>query len=72
MPPDYFSETGQRWGNPLYRWHADDGNRLHPETMAWWVTRISHLNTMVDLLRIDHFRAFESYWSIPVEAANSR
>ena len=70
VPPDYFSETGQRWGNPLYRWHADDGNGLHPETMAWWVARISHLNTMVDLLRIDHFRAFESYWSIPAEAAN--
>lgn len=68
VPPDYFSETGQRWGNPLYRWHTDSGNGLHPETMAWWVARISHLITMVDLLRIDHFRAFESYWSIPAES----
>jgi len=68
VPPDYFSETGQRWGNPLYRWHADHGHRLHPATMAWWVKRISHLNTMVDLLRIDHFRAFESYWSISVDS----
>jgi 4-alpha-glucanotransferase len=68
VPPDYFSETGQRWGNPLYRWHSDYGHRLHPPTMSWWVKRIRHLNTMVDLLRIDHFRAFESYWSIPVNS----
>jgi len=68
VPPDYFSKTGQRWGNPLYRWHADSGVQLRPTTMDWWVTRISHLNTMVDLLRIDHFRAFESYWSIPVDS----
>lgn len=68
VPPDYFSETGQRWGNPLYRWHTDNSVGLHPATMAWWVARIRHLNTMVDLLRIDHFRAFESYWSIPVDS----
>ena len=68
VPPDYFSETGQRWGNPLYRWHTEHGYRLHSPTMSWWVKRISHLNTMVDLLRIDHFRAFEAYWSIPAES----
>jgi len=67
VPPDYFSETGQRWGNPLYRWHADGGG-LYPETMAWWVRRIGHLGSMVDLLRIDHFRGFDSYWAIPATA----
>jgi len=64
VPPDYFSATGQRWGNPLYRWHGPDGC-LHPETIAWWVARIRHHSAMVDMLRIDHFRAFESYWAIP-------
>ena len=68
VPPDYFSETGQRWGNPLYRWHADNSVGLRPATMAWWVARIKHLTTMVDMLRIDHFRAFESYWSIPIDS----
>ncbi len=68
VPPDYFSETGQRWGNPLYRWHADNNVELRPPTMAWWVARIKHLNTMVDMLRIDHFRAFESFWSIPIDS----
>ncbi len=66
VPPDYFSETGQRWGNPLYRWLNRDGT-LNDITFSWWQRRISHLVRMVDYLRIDHFRGFESYWAIPAE-----
>ena len=60
VPPDYFSATGQRWGNPLYRWraHAADG-------YAWWVQRLKHTFEQVDIVRIDHFRGFEDYWEIP-------
>lgn len=60
VPPDHFSVTGQRWGNPLYRWEAmaDDG-------FAWWKARLTHLLAMVDVVRLDHFRGFESYWEIP-------
>ena len=60
VPPDYFSETGQLWGNPLYRWdvHATDD-------YSWWVDRIRFLLGRVDLIRIDHFRGFEAYWEIP-------
>ncbi len=60
VPPDYFSVTGQRWGNPLYRWptHADEG-------YAWWIARIRHTFEMVDIVRIDHFRGFAHYWEIP-------
>ena len=60
VPPDYFSETGQRWGNPLYRWprHAADNYN-------WWAQRI-HMNLVqADIVRIDHFRGFEAYWEIP-------
>ncbi len=63
VPPDYFSETGQRWGNPLYRWFQGEG--INRKTLDWWISRISHLGTMVDIIRIDHFRGFEGYWSIP-------
>jgi 4-alpha-glucanotransferase len=63
VPPDYFSPTGQRWGNPLYRWQ--ENGRLHPPTLAWWTRRIGHLLRLVDVLRIDHFRGFDSYWAIP-------
>ncbi|MBN1498212.1 MAG: 4-alpha-glucanotransferase [Spirochaetes bacterium] len=65
VPPDYFSETGQRWGNPVYRWKK--GNTLSPETLRWWVNRITHLEKLVDIIRIDHFRGFEAYWSIPAD-----
>ena len=60
VPPDYFSPTGQRWGNPLYRWraHAD-------EAYAWWVQRVRHIFELVDIVRIDHFRGFADYWEIP-------
>ncbi len=60
VPPDYFSETGQRWGNPLYDWAA------HKKTKyAWWAERMHRTLEMVDIVRIDHFRAFEDYWEIP-------
>ena len=60
VPPDYFSETGQLWGNPLYDWeeHAATG-------YAWWIERIRHSIAMADVVRIDHFRGFVDYWEIP-------
>lgn len=60
VPPDYFSETGQRWGNPLYRWE-----RLAETDYAWWSRRLEMTLTTVDIVRIDHFRGFEAYWEIP-------
>jgi len=66
VPPDYFSSSGQRWGNPLYRWR--EGGELHPGTTAWWTARIRHLLQLVDVLRIDHFRGFDTYWAIPASA----
>lgn len=60
VPPDYFSETGQRWGNPLYRWDEMRGNGY-----AWWVDRFRRTLEWVDVVRVDHFRGFESYWAIP-------
>ncbi len=60
VPPDYFSATGQLWGNPLYRW-----DRLRKTGYAWWTARIRGCLRTCDLLRIDHFRAFEAYWSVP-------
>ncbi len=60
VPPDYFSATGQLWGNPLYRWD------VHEETdYAWWVARLRKIFELVDIVRIDHFRGFEAYWEIP-------
>lgn len=60
VPPDYFSETGQRWGNPLYRWEtmAADGYR-------WWIARVRTNLQQADLIRLDHFRGFAGYWEIP-------
>lgn len=63
VPPDYFSATGQRWGNPLYVWFQD--GELDNDTMNWWIKRFAHTLEMVSLIRIDHFRGFESYWAIP-------
>jgi 4-alpha-glucanotransferase len=60
VPPDYFSATGQLWGNPLYNWKAHE-----EEGFSWWISRIRHQMRSLDILRIDHFRGFESYWSIP-------
>ena len=60
VPPDYFSDTGQRWGNPLYRWDV-----LHAAGFSFWVDRLCTQLELFDLIRIDHFRGFEAYWEIP-------
>lgn len=60
VPPDYFSETGQRWGNPLYDW-----DWMEADGFDWWHRRIAHKWLLFDLLRIDHFRGFEACWEIP-------
>jgi 4-alpha-glucanotransferase len=62
VPPDYFSETGQRWGNPLYKW-----DKLKADNYHWWVDRVRASLALVDMVRIDHFRGFEDYWEIPAE-----
>jgi 4-alpha-glucanotransferase len=62
VPPDYFSWTGQRWGNPLYRWDA-----LESQGFDWWVARIQRSKDLYDVIRLDHFRGFEAYWAIPAE-----
>jgi 4-alpha-glucanotransferase len=63
VPPDYFSATGQLWGNPLYRW-----DRLEQHGYAWWIERLRVLFERVDIVRIDHFRGFEAFWEIPAGA----
>jgi len=60
VPPDYFSPTGQRWGNPLYRWDV-----LQERGFDWWIDRIRRACRLYDIVRLDHFRGFEAYWSIP-------
>ncbi len=66
-PPDYFSEDGQFWGNPLYNW------KYHKSTgYAWWIKRINRSFEIYDMLRIDHFRAFASYWAIPGKAKTAK
>ena len=62
VPPDYFSETGQRWGNPLYRWDV-----LAANGFQWWIERIRRSVELYDIVRLDHFRGFEAYWAIPAE-----
>jgi 4-alpha-glucanotransferase len=62
VPPDYFCRTGQRWGNPLYRWDVHEA-----EGYAWWIARLRHAFALVDVLRIDHFRGFAGYWEIPAD-----
>lgn len=64
VPPDYFSPTGQLWGNPLYRWF-DDAGKLSGPVVSWWIQRIKRAFTLADMVRIDHFRAFESFWAVP-------
>lgn len=63
VPPDYFSQTGQLWGNPLYRWE-----RMAKNGYSWWIERFRGALTMFDTIRLDHFRGFESYWEIPGNA----
>ncbi|GAV20547.1 4-alpha-glucanotransferase [Mariprofundus micogutta] len=63
VPPDYFSETGQRWGNPLYLW-----DKLQADDFSWWVQRVKRQLDRMHMLRIDHFRALEAFWVIPGES----
>ena len=60
VPPDYFSETGQRWGNPLYRW-----DEMRATNFKWWIARVRTNLRFADVLRLDHFRGFVAYWEIP-------
>jgi 4-alpha-glucanotransferase len=63
VPPDYFSPTGQLWGNPLYDWR-----RMAERGYAWWIERLRHTLDQVDLVRLDHFRGFAGYWEVPADA----
>lgn len=66
VPPDYFSKTGQLWGNPLYCWDA------HEKTgFSWWIARLHHAIQLVDIVRIDHFRGFIACWEVPADAPNA-
>jgi 4-alpha-glucanotransferase len=66
VPPDYFSVTGQLWGNPLYRWDA-----LARQGYRWWIERFRATLTLVDIVRIDHFRGFAAYWEVPASEATA-
>jgi 4-alpha-glucanotransferase len=66
VPPDYFSATGQCWGNPLYRWDV-----MEQTGYEWWISRIRSLLAQVDLIRLDHFRGFEKYYAIPGHATTA-
>lgn len=63
VPPDYFSATGQLWGNPLYRWQ-----RMAADGFRWWLDRMRHMLRLVDVVRLDHFRGFAACWTIPATA----
>jgi 4-alpha-glucanotransferase len=67
VPPDLFSPTGQRWGNPLYDWKV-----MEKDHFAWWKSRLRSALGQADLVRIDHFRGFESYWRIPAHARTAK
>lgn len=67
VPPDYFCESGQLWGNPLYNWE-----KMKEDGYKWWQDRISFMLEIFDGIRIDHFRAIESYWSVPRDAITAR
>ena len=60
VPPDYFSPTGQRWGNPIYNWEM-----LEKTGFRFWIDRLHYSSTLYDIIRMDHFRAFDTYWKIP-------
>ncbi len=62
VPPDYFSETGQRWGNPLYRW-----DRMQSDGYRWWIERFRRTLEWVDIARVDHFRGFQAHWEVPAQ-----
>ena len=67
VPPDYFSEDGQLWGNPLYDWNA-----LKQDGYGWWIDRVKTALSLYDSVRIDHFRAFASYWAVPADAKTAK
>ena len=67
VPPDYFSATGQLWGNPIYRWRAHAA-----EAYRWWVARIRQALDTADIVRLDHFRGFDEFWSVPYGAATAQ
>jgi 4-alpha-glucanotransferase len=66
VPPDYFSETGQLWGNPVYRWDV-----LKETGYGWWIQRFGHNLNLFDILRVDHFRGFVAYWEVPAGEKNA-
>jgi 4-alpha-glucanotransferase len=66
VPPDYFSATGQLWGNPLYRWY-----RIAEDGYTWWIERMRAALALFDAVRMDHFRGFEAYWEVPAGAATA-
>jgi 4-alpha-glucanotransferase len=67
VPPDYFSEDGQLWGNPIYDWKA-----MKKDGYGWWLSRLGHALKTFDAVRIDHFRAFASYWQIPADSKTAK
>ncbi len=67
VPPDYFSETGQLWGNPLYRW-----KELEKDGYQWWLDRFRQMFHMFDAIRVDHFRGFEAYWEVQADAETAQ
>ena len=67
VPPDYFNEDGQLWGNPLYRWDA-----MERDGYGWWIRRVEGAFKLFDVLRVDHFRGLESYWAVPYGAKTAR
>lgn len=67
VPPDYFSEDGQLWGNPIYNWRA-----MKDTSYSWWIERIKAGDELFDMLRIDHFRALASYWAVPATATSAK
>lgn len=67
VPPDYFSQDGQLWGNPVYRWSSHKENKY-----AWWISRIRSAEKFADVIRIDHFRGFYDYWRVSAEATTAR
>ena len=67
VPPDYFSELGQKWGNPLYNW-----DEMKKDGYRWWIDRLNAAFSLFDVVRIDHFRAFSAYWAVPYAAPSAK
>ena len=66
VPPDYFSETGQLWGNPLYKWKT-----LEKDNYSWWIDRFRQMFDLFDAIRVDHFRGFDAYWQVTADEKNA-